>query len=161
MLAGPADAGNDGTVDPVPSAAGGVRLQRPGGAPGLFVVVDKINGGQERWWPWPLAADQLARTKAAGNTFTIDYGDATLQATFITPTDPRLDVRTDPVRGDDEKDYPLGRVGAVSSDHFFVVVTIQKQDAPAVKVEGTGWDAKVTVDRQTVRFDGAKIVIGN
>jgi hypothetical protein len=130
------------------------------GAPCLFVLVDKITGGKERWWHWPLDGSQLARTKVAGNTLTIDQGDATLQATFITPTDPRLDARTDTVRGDDEKEYPLGRVRAVSQDNFFVVVTIQKKDAPAVKVEGAGLDAKVTVGNQTIRFDGEKIRLG-
>ena len=37
-------------------------------------------------------------------------------------------------------------------------MTVQKGPAPAVKVEGKGLDAVVTVGRQTVRFDGGKIV---
>jgi hypothetical protein len=136
------------------------------GAPCLFVLVDKINGGKERWWHWTPDDEQLARTKATGNTFTIDYGNASLRATFITPADPKLDVRTEEiVIAEATKDKPterapVHRVRATGLDHFFVVATIQKKDAPAVKVEGTGLDAKVTVGSQTIRFDGEKIRLG-
>lgn len=46
-------------------------------------------------------------------------------------------------------------------DAFFVVVTLHKGDPPPVKVEGPGLDARVTVGRQKVRFDGTKIVFGD
>ena len=129
------------------------------GAPCLFVLVDKIDGGKERWWHWTFDDRALAATKVAGNTFTIDFGDASLKATFITPADPRLDARAENLTIENET-ISQPRIRAISQDHFFVVATIQKKDAPAVKVEGTGLDAKVSVGNQTVRFDGTKIVLG-
>jgi len=38
-------------------------------------------------------------------------------------------------------------------------MTLQKGDAPEVKVEGTGLDAKVAIGRQVISFDGEKIVL--
>jgi hypothetical protein len=136
------------------------------GAPCLFVLVDKITGGKERWWHWPLDGAALAATTTAGNTFTINYGDASLKATFITPADPKLDARSDEIITGEAKDgkpavrTANNRIRASSQDHFFVVVTVQRKDAPVVKVEGAGLDAKVTVGNQTVRFDGEKIRLG-
>jgi hypothetical protein len=43
---------------------------------------------------------------------------------------------------------------------FLVVVTLQKNGAPDVSVEGEGLTSKVMVGGQTVRFDGQKIVMG-
>ena len=43
---------------------------------------------------------------------------------------------------------------------FFVVITFQPTDPPQVKISGKGLDARVTVGRQTVRFDGEKIILG-
>jgi len=42
---------------------------------------------------------------------------------------------------------------------FFVVVTVGRGDPPAVKTEGEGLKAKVTVGKRTIRFDGEKIVL--
>ena len=44
--------------------------------------------------------------------------------------------------------------------HYFVVLTVQRGDAPDVKIAGNGVDAVVKVGAQTVRFDGRKIVCG-
>ena len=136
------------------------------GAPCLFVLVDQIAGGKERWWQWTLDQAGISRTKATPNGFTIDYGDASLVATFITPASPKVEVLSENVRlgdiGNKHGSYegPLHRVKVAGKESFYLVATIQKKDAPAVKVEATGLDAKVTVGGQTVRFDGAKIVLG-
>jgi hypothetical protein len=45
-------------------------------------------------------------------------------------------------------------------DSFFVIMTLQEGDPPAVKVEGAGADATVTVGGRTVGFDGEKIALG-
>lgn len=159
---------------PVERVAGGITGLRAlafdysgqSGAPCLFVLVDKIHGGKERWWQWMLDSEALGHTRAEGNTFTIDYGDASLKATFITPADAKLDVRSEEVvtvaatATKPASRYPVSYVRVVGQDHFFVVVTIQRKDAPVVKVEGAGLDAKVTVRNQTVRFDGEKIRLG-
>jgi hypothetical protein len=56
----------------------------------------------------------------------------------------------------------FSRISATAdSGSFFVILTLQRGVAPAVKVEGTGLDAKVTVGQQTVRFDGQKVIFGN
>jgi len=46
------------------------------------------------------------------------------------------------------------------SDRRFQVVTFQAGQPPAFRVEGRGLEAAVTVGRRTVRFDGARIVLG-
>ena len=50
-------------------------------------------------------------------------------------------------------------LGSRKAGSLFVVMTLQKGDAPEVKVEGTGLDAKVAVGRQVISFDGEKIVL--
>jgi hypothetical protein len=55
---------------------------------------------------------------------------------------------------------PVPGVFAEGGDEFFVVVTLQRGDPPAVKVEGSGLGAKVTVGKRTVAFDGQKIILG-
>ena len=42
---------------------------------------------------------------------------------------------------------------------FFVVLTIQDGEPPKVRVEGAGLNARVTVGRQVITFDGEKIVL--
>ena len=55
----------------------------------------------------------------------------------------------------------LNAVHATCGDSFFVVMTLQRGEQPEVKEEGTGLDAKVTVDRQTISLDGEKIILDN
>jgi hypothetical protein len=154
-----------------PSAISGLRAlaydySGKSGAPCLFAIVDKITGGQERWWQWTLDAAAFAVTKVHGNTFTIDYGDASLKATFIEPGDAKPEVRSEDflvVAAASDKPaqrWPLKRVRAPGRSHFFVVGTIQRGAAPEVKVEGAGLDATVTVGGQTVRFVEDHIAIG-
>ena len=42
---------------------------------------------------------------------------------------------------------------------FFVILTLQRGAAPAVKAEGNGLAAKVTVGGQRISFDGRKVVL--
>jgi hypothetical protein len=42
---------------------------------------------------------------------------------------------------------------------FFCVFTVQQGEAPKFNVEGAGRDAKITVGRRKVRFDGKQIVL--
>jgi len=110
----------------------------------------------------PIEGDDRIELHQDGFTFT--QGDATLRATFVTPTKPRLELaekaqyRDMPkfgVRRDSSK-----AIFAEGGDAFFVVLTFQKGPAPNVKViGGSGLDAKVQVGGQTVSFDGEKIVL--
>jgi hypothetical protein len=142
------------------------------GAPLLMVIVDKVEGGKRRDWNWPCPEDGPERgpkvtptIKADGNSFTIAYADkATLRATFISPQkvtiDPAAKARIDYERWPG-KFVEYSRVSTTADGgSFFVVVTLQRGDAPPVKVDGAGLDAKVTVGGQTVRFDGNKVIFG-
>jgi len=139
---------------------------RASGAPCLVAVVDKIAGGKSRLWLWPLPEGALEKVKVEGNTFTIDYGDASMKATFVSPRGVRVQAASEEVAlGDLANAHAsfqgrLDRIKAGGEGDFFVVATFQRGPAPAVKVEGQGLDATVTVGRQTVRFDGRKVVLG-
>ena len=60
------------------------------------------------------------------------------------------------------KDVPLNCVAASAApgESFFVVMTITRGQQPEVTREGSGLDAKVSVGRQAVMFDGHNLVIG-
>lgn len=132
------------------------------GAPALMALVDKIEGGGKRLWTWqkPVEADHAI----AGNTFTIKYPDATMQATFVTPGDAKIEYADDAKKeGKSAKQGfwgTLHRFKVEAGGSFFVVATFQRGEPPKVTVEGTGLDATVTVGGQKVRFDGKKIVFG-
>jgi hypothetical protein len=165
----------------------GVDYSGQSGAPCLLVIVDRINGGGRKVWAWQLgglqqyggegarlrpgavARGDLDATTVDGNTFTITKGDANLRATFITPVG-SLAAEQRMLEGDVwfKKDKQAGQgigmhcnaVFAEGNDNYFVVITIQRGDPPPVSARGEGLNAIVTVGRQTVRFDGEKIIFG-
>jgi hypothetical protein len=110
------------------------------------------------------AIDNDPTFKSAGNIFTLSRGDATLQATFITPATPKVQlaerveyrqlVKSGVVRNSSKAIFAEG------GDAFFVVITLQRGPAPAVTAEGEGLQARVKVGDQTVRFDGRRVVFG-
>jgi HEAT repeat protein len=138
------------------------------GAPCLMVLVDQITGGRRREWLWPLPQGALARTKVDGNTFATDYGDASMKVTFVAPEGAKVEAVGENVQvgelgnrhGSFEGRLERIKAQAGPGTSFFVVATFQAKDAPVVKVEGAGLDARVTVGRRTVRFDGEKVVLG-
>ncbi len=136
------------------------------GAPLLLALVDKIDGGKRRIWQWTLPEGAIGATKVTENGFTIDYGDASMNLTFVHPVKPSVRAGADQAHigllGDDHRSFEgvIPRVQATGNDHFFAVATFQRGPAPAVKVEGAGLDATVTVGNQRIRFDGTKIVLG-
>jgi hypothetical protein len=105
------------------------------------------------------------RIELHGNGFTFTQDDATMRATFVAPAKPRMEL----AEKAQYRDMPKGGVRRDSSkaifaeggDAFFVVLTFQKGPAPKVQMlGGQDLDAKVRVGRQTVSFDGEKIVFG-
>ena len=143
----------------------------------LLVLVDRIDGGKAKVWTWqlarpdkdsPNAPDDVKNTRVEGNRFVVTKPDgASLAGTFITGQKPYATVRQTSMIGHAGSSAgkklarPIHGVFADDdSGRFFVVVTVQKGDAPAVQVEGKGLDATVTVGRRTIRFDGEKIVLG-
>ncbi|MGC9453874.1 MAG: HEAT repeat domain-containing protein [Phycisphaerae bacterium] len=153
---------------PQPGQVSGLRavaadFSGKSGAPAMFVIVDKIEGGPQRAWLWNTAG------VASGDTFTITRGDASLRAVFVAPEG--VDVRNDgtiDVPATDEDADP-GDIETVSvpvvakaepGQSYFVVMTMQEGEAPEVVVEsGEGLDAVVLVGRRRIRFDGEKIII--
>jgi hypothetical protein len=138
------------------------------GAPCLAAIVDRIRGGKRKLWLWPLPAGALGRVQVRGGGFAIDYGDASMNVTFVSPADVRVEaVGEDVAVGDLANGHAslqgrLERVkaGAGEAGEYFVVATFQRGPAPPVQVAGRGLDAVVTVGGRTVRFDGEKVVLG-
>jgi len=150
------------------------------GAPALFAFVDRIEGGPERFWLWNLPGRSDAAVKTGKNTFAIKQGEATLQATFVAPSDVEIrapgTIHVRKLTKEDKKkrkadrkykpeptpvDVPIA-AGAEAGSSYFVIMTLQEGPAPEVKVEkGEGLDAVVDVGGQKVRFDGENVLIGN
>ncbi len=128
------------------------------GAEALIVLVDKIDGGSDRLWTWRIPSGAKVSTRPGG--FTMTRGGATMEATFVTPDGAEVSAGTEKIQvGDPRHGFhgAVSRVKVRSKGHFFVVLTFQKDKAPAVKVQGQGLDAKVQVGGQTVRFDGRAV----
>jgi hypothetical protein len=132
------------------------------GTPAVMVMVDRITGGGKKVWTWQRPSADVD-VKVENNSFTIAYPDATMRATFVTPdaveiksVDERLEI------GTARKGFhgTVNRIKATGGDEYFVVLTFQRTKPPEVTVDGQGLRAKVTVGRQTIHFDGRKIVLG-
>jgi len=134
------------------------------GAPALLAVVDKISGGGKKIWQWqlPKLDDKSDSVEISGSTFTIRQGDASLKATFVTPAGVKLEIakgeRTIHLKYGKYDGVNLNAVHAAGGDNFFVIMTLQQDEAPQVGVEGTGLSTRATVGTQTISFDGEKIV---
>jgi hypothetical protein len=154
------------------------------GAPCLFALVDKIDGGTDkdrRLWLFqpalsgvkgkalpPGALAQVVKPKANGFIVQPVGATASLEGPFAQPADAR--VATDPLNYSYIKNFGKQKgtkievkVNAISvpgTDHFFFVGTVAPAGHPPVKVDGSGLDAVVTVGKRTVKFDGQKIVFG-
>ena len=145
----------------------GVDYSGASGVPCLLVLVDKIEGGKRKIWRWPL--DKVADNGTVdGNSFTVRQGDATLRGTFVSPGNLKLNVGTEsttyiePTFKRKRTDSASGVFAEASAGDavFFVVVTLQKGEAPKVNATGKGLDTVVNVGKQTVRFADGKVVFG-
>jgi hypothetical protein len=122
-------------------------------------------------WMWQLPPDSRDgpsyKLDLQPGGFTLAYPGASLRATFVSPKNPQLAhakgrMKAHPLSGVDDADVNAVHVTGVgpTAGDFFVVLTLQKDAAPEVKVDGEGLEAKATVGAQTVRFEGRKIVVG-
>jgi len=153
------------------------------GAPCLFVLVDKITGGNAKVWAWRLqdgvvnaktgaliTPGDLKNAKVEGNTVTVTTPEgASMRLTFVAPAAAQVKVEKREIiytktynRGKGELSAPgVYASGADPKDgQFFVIATIQRGAPPAVKVEGKGLGATVTVGQRKITFDGQNIVLG-
>lgn len=137
------------------------------GVPGLYAVVDRIDGGKRKLWNFQMPRSKDVTVSTDKNTFTLKRGDVSMKATFVAPADVKVEKVTgkwvaSPASGIMDVDASL--IQATSADgnggQFFVVFTLQRGDAPAITVDGTGLNAKVKVGEQSLSFDGANLLIG-
>ena len=118
------------------------------GAEALVAVVDRVAiepGGKlpagEPVWQMHTGG----KLSVEGNTFTIVGKDkATLRGMFLAPAGVKLTAEG-------------GRLTAAGGREFFVVMTVQKGEAPKIEVSGTGRDVRAKAGRQRVWFDGQGI----
>jgi hypothetical protein len=137
------------------------------GAPCLFVLIDRIQGGRSKVWTWNLGdAEAVENTEVRGNTFTLARGGGTLRGVFVAPANAEVTPKINEVptvlrKGDSVLEIPS--VLARGGDAFFLVATIQDAERvpPEVKVIGTGLQAAVIVGARRVTFDGTRIVISD
>ena len=148
------------------------------GAPALFVVVDQVSSGGRKLWCQHLPAGARrgsgpdVTVNAAARSFTIAQGEASLTATFVAPGEVTIRRAQDVLRagtGKDGQTVTTRRDAIVATcqdgdaEAFFVVMTLQRGKAPAVKVAGAGLKAVATVGGRTVSFDpsgAGRIVLG-
>jgi hypothetical protein len=115
------------------------------GAPGLYAVVDRIRGSEmSEMNAWRLAAK--GKLSALHNTFTVAGNGWRLTGHVIAPAVASASAR---------KDY----IQVTGSEDYFVVLTLTRGDAPAIKVTGEGLDATVRVGQRSMRFDGERLIL--
>jgi hypothetical protein len=111
------------------------------GAPVLLAILDQSKGAKDVAWNLKLAKEAGA-AKVEGNTVTVgDPAGANMKVTFVGATAPTL----------------TPAIKATGSDQYYAIITVQNGPAPALKVDGDGATAKITVGNQSLRFDGQQI----
>jgi len=137
------------------------------GVPALFAVADKVAGsaGNSRWH---LVTERKNAVEISGNAFTIRGADgATLRGTVLAPASPTIAARPQTLGHEAAYDghhvtrsFDRTVIDIPVKDFVFVVMTLQKGDAPKATVRGAGEKATATIGSQTISFDGEKIVLG-
>ncbi len=144
------------------------------GSPCLLVVVDRIDGGDKGLWLWQTPEEPEKCVTARDNGFTVTgQGKATLRGQFITPGKVSITAKSRTAvftkaagHGAGEKTFkvPINAVSVEGPDnkkHFFFVATLSPDGRHReIQVKGSGLDAVVQVGKQTIRFDGQKIILG-
>jgi len=152
------------------------------GTPCLFVTVDKIDGGTDkdrRVWLFQPAMppakvknastlNQVVQPKDNGFVVKQPGAGASLQGAFAHPAS--VKVGTEPLTFSYIKtfgkqqgtkiDVNINAITVPGTDHFFFVGTVAPGAQPAIKIDGQGLDAVITVGKRTIKFDGQKIVLG-
>jgi len=161
------------TKKPLVSSLRSVAVDYSGasGAPVLLAMVDKVDGGKTKQWLWQVTDTNAA--KPSDNGFVMTQGDATLQATFVSPAKVKVvssaeGGKTTKSAGSNAGSEIIINTKAVrvtgedpTAGHFFVVMTLQRGAAPKVEATGSGLDAAITVGGRVVKFDGEKILFSN
>jgi hypothetical protein len=150
------------------------------GAPCLIAIVDRIRGGKSKVWTWQLAENDMEGygakrkdvrgpdAKVSGNTFVIaKAGGAAMRGMALSPVRPQVkaEIRSGAFHNAHSGDMKYSIPGIFitgeepAAGEFFVIVTIQRGDPPAIRVDGEGLKSVATVGKRRVSFDGEKIVL--
>ncbi|MGH7999123.1 MAG: hypothetical protein ACREPR_06775, partial [Brasilonema sp.] len=117
------------------------------GVPGLFVVVDRVMDKQTNP-TWIMHTEGIVTIQ--GQHFTIQSpSGTTMQGTFVTPNEVKLSFQ---LKGRE------GTLMATGGHQFFVVMTVQKDAAPTVKISEIGLNSIVQVGGQNITFQNNRIV---
>lgn len=123
------------------------------GSPALFAIVDVFSGATSNEYfaekNWIMHTE--GKVTINGNKFTIknEFG-ASLNGVFVTPNQVKISY---------QKSTVGGKIIATGGDEFFVVMTVQKGEAPPIKITGNySLDSRVDVGKQTIHFINNRVV---
>ena len=131
-----------------------VDYSKSSGVPALFAIVDIFSGANSHQYfqakNWTMHTE--GQVTIEGRKFTIkNQSGETLQGIFVTPKEVKITV---------EKNKQGNTIIATGGDQFFVVMTIQKKNAPPIKITGDfNLDSRVDVGNQTIRFLNNRLVL--
>jgi hypothetical protein len=124
------------------------------GAPALFAIVDVFSGATSDQYfaekNWIMHTE--GKVTIEGQKFVIkNQSGASLKGIFVTPNQVEISY---------QKNEVGGAIIATGGDQFFVVMTVQKGDAPPLEIIGnSSLDARVDVGAQTIRFLNNRLVL--
>ncbi len=120
------------------------------GAPVLMAVVDHITGAPARRWLMHTEERDIHLRPDGFDLVAANH--ATLSATVISPSTPRLGV---------EQGRWTSTISIVSDGDFFVIMTVEPPGIrqPVVSASGSGLNARVHVGGCTLYFDGQNVAI--
>jgi len=136
------------------------------GAPCLVAVVDKVSGTKgDNFWQLCTTRRHTITTRADGFILTAPDGES-LNATVAAPRNPRIEAgefktghEANYHGGHFEVHFERRNVDVCGGEYFMVLMTLQRDRAPRVCVEGKGPNATAFVGERIVRFDGEKIAL--
>jgi hypothetical protein len=118
------------------------------------VTADRLENLDKVVKAWVLHAGPECKISAEGDTFKITTEHATLTGKVIAKKPVEVSAQSA-----GEKTWLWNFVSATGpSSEVLVVMTIDKGNAPQIKVKGDGFDAKVTVGKRIIRVRDGKVV---
>jgi hypothetical protein len=137
------------------------------GAGLLFAVVDQVSGPLSGKAVWQMVVERDRTVDVAGNVVTIKgAGGFSLYATVIAPPAPKIEKLDEEHRFEANYlgthrgvSFPRTVVRVSGGDAFFILMAASRTAVPVNPSGRTLTDA-VTIGKQSVRFDGRKIVFG-
>lgn len=137
------------------------------GATALFAVADRIERGKGDAM-WQLVTDQSVPVSINGNRVTLKAaGGATFCVTVVNPARAKIEAIPDEHKFeaqylDVHRNATFKRtvIRVTGGDSFLVLMTLQRGEAPMVKVGASGEPTVLSVGHQKVRFDGRRLSAG-